>query len=899
MKTSILKSVSIIAILLGTSTFSQANSTYPYYGQDWQCDNCVLESSNYLTTNQYLISANKKFFVLMQNNGNFVIYKGSGPADNQGMVWASNTNRQTGDYFSAMQADGNFVIYNGTGPADNRGVVWAYNTVSTDAQRLVLLDNGRLVALDSLGQIVWSTDNLVDDSQAHQVPAKDESTSGTNISLQVEDFSLPTNFRSVVVTGLPKGVTVNGQALLPKLAKNGYMQIVDLDALRNGKLVLNVPDGFFGDIDLQVKTVYQGSSEIGIITRTNTVANLHYSIAPKQADFLFAQSGSLDFSTVIENVAYASEDQRYWGLRNGVDGQNKHIYSRTQSSEWQLVDGMLTDIGVDKAGNVWGLNASKQLYSRAGINGNWQLVDDQLRKITVQENGEVWAVHNNGTILTRPSNNTGSWQQVAFNDYALDVAMGPNGKIWIIGSNAAYRKNNGAEWEQFSSMPVIDSLSVDRSGRAWVTNKFNKHQYVLSSSDRQFRLQKNRYRTIKSTYGLDKSVPLDIIVSPKIVADSTVIISGIPNDVRLLDSSNNVLSTGGSVSLTQTQIKGLKFDLSDSTTDFYVGVELSSHYNGETIVASQQVFINNTEIERTVSGTQFSLFGTRGDFTVKRIGNSLEIRSKADTNQVTRLLMTSIDYIQFSDKLVSVSDFYSAYKVPASIDLNSGVVIVAGIPTGATVNNSIALGNGVYAIPAADIQNGELSIDYSSIEQNKDFDITIAMTTEESIATTFGTDVMKGARINGYANAKVYAEAGAEMSFNVGPDGVRAEARAYRKAGAIATIGGSFGVDGVATAEGEVNAGVYVEQEVAAQITANSTETSLGVNTGVQATVSAEYQLSVEADFFPGTRYKNLKFSYTKASKMKFLGRIKRQRQSSYRLHHEKYGQTELINESS
>ncbi|NRD72795.1 hypothetical protein HQQ94_05935 [Shewanella sp. VB17] len=947
MKKPILKSVSIIATLLGFSSFSQA-SVYQYYGENKQCDNCVLESSNYLANGQYLVSANKKFFVAMQGDGNFVIYKGSGPADNQGYIWASNTNRGAGDYFAAIQGDGKFALYNGTGPTDNRGTIWASNTTSTDAQRLVLLDDGQLVTLDKQGQKVWATkettagtdillqvedftlpngfssvevsglptgvtingqaqlptlgtdgyytqtvdlDTLKNDKltlnvvdgflgsihlevkTVYQISSEigvitgthtvanpryyiAPKLSGTNILLQVEDFSLPNNFRSVVVSGLPKGVTINGQALLPKLSKGGrYMQIVDLDALKNGKLFVNVPDGFFGDIDLQVKTVYQTSSEIGIITSTSTVATPHYSIAPKQADFLFAQSGSVDFSTVIENVVYASEDQRYWGLRNGVDGQNKQVYSRTQNSEWQLVDGMLTDIGVDKTGNVWGINANGQLFTRSGIEGNWLLVDDQLTSIAVQENGWVWGVKNNGAIYTRTSNVSEPWQSVPLDDSARDVAMGPNGSLWVIGYNGAYRKNNGAEWELFSSMPVIETLSVDSSGRAWVTNKFNKHQYVLSTSDRQFRLEKNRYRTIKSTYGFDKSVPVDIIVSPKIAADSTVTISGIPYDVRLLDSDNNVLSSGGTVSLTQTQVKGLIFDVSNSTADFYVGVELNSHYNGETVLVNQQVFINNTDIERTVSGTQFRMPGNRGDFTIKRIGNSLEISEKADTSKVTRLLMTSIDYLHFSDKLVSISDFYSRYKIPEAIDLNSGVVIVAGIPTGATVNNSIALGNGVYAIPAIDIQNGELFIDYSTIEQAKDFDIKIAMTTEASIETTFGTDVMKGARINGYANAKVYAEAGAEMSFNVGPDGVRAEARAYRKAGAVATVGGSFGVDGVATAEGDVNAGVYVEQEVAAQVTANSTETSLGVNTGVQATVSAEYQLSVEADFFPGTRY--------------------------------------------
>lgn len=75
----------------------------------------VLLPNEFLSTGDYLVSDNKRFFALMQSDGNFCIYRGSGPEDKQEYVfgiqhlWAQ---KPTGDaFFAVLQTDGNFCVY--------------------------------------------------------------------------------------------------------------------------------------------------------------------------------------------------------------------------------------------------------------------------------------------------------------------------------------------------------------------------------------------------------------------------------------------------------------------------------------------------------------------------------------------------------------------------------------------------------------------------------------------------------------------------------------------------------------------------------------------------------------------------------------------------------------------
>jgi hypothetical protein len=84
----------------------------------------ILKMGKIVTQGQYMVSASKTFFAIMQTSGNFCHYRGSGPADNKGLIWCSGTGDGPGQpYYAAMQRDGNFCVRRGTPTAD-RGSMW-------------------------------------------------------------------------------------------------------------------------------------------------------------------------------------------------------------------------------------------------------------------------------------------------------------------------------------------------------------------------------------------------------------------------------------------------------------------------------------------------------------------------------------------------------------------------------------------------------------------------------------------------------------------------------------------------------------------------------------------------------------------------------------------------------
>ena len=88
----------------------------------------VLQTGQFLAVGDYLVAGNRQFFVVMQDDGNLVVYRGSGPSDQRGFVWGSvqvgHYAPRPGSYFAVMQDDGNLVVYQGSGPSDQRSFVW-------------------------------------------------------------------------------------------------------------------------------------------------------------------------------------------------------------------------------------------------------------------------------------------------------------------------------------------------------------------------------------------------------------------------------------------------------------------------------------------------------------------------------------------------------------------------------------------------------------------------------------------------------------------------------------------------------------------------------------------------------------------------------------------------------
>jgi len=90
-------------------------------------------------------SCDGRFELIMQTDGNLVLYMGSAP------LWATRTNGKDG-YAMWMQTDGNFVLYN---PYET--ALWAAGTYGHAGATLHVQDDGNLVVYTSAAKAVWAS----------------------------------------------------------------------------------------------------------------------------------------------------------------------------------------------------------------------------------------------------------------------------------------------------------------------------------------------------------------------------------------------------------------------------------------------------------------------------------------------------------------------------------------------------------------------------------------------------------------------------------------------------------------------------------------------------------------------------------------------------------------------
>lgn len=105
-----------------------------------------LTAGQQLNVNDQLMSNNGKVKLVMQGDGNLVLYR----TDNNQALWASNT-WNTATNHAVMQGDGNFVGYDSSGRAH-----WATGTNGHAGAYVVLQDDGNLVVYNS-GVALWAS----------------------------------------------------------------------------------------------------------------------------------------------------------------------------------------------------------------------------------------------------------------------------------------------------------------------------------------------------------------------------------------------------------------------------------------------------------------------------------------------------------------------------------------------------------------------------------------------------------------------------------------------------------------------------------------------------------------------------------------------------------------------
>jgi len=108
----------------------------------------TMYASQVLNVWDTLTSPNNCFRLVMQDDGNLVLYRNS----NSQPIWASRTT-DTGTVRAKMQGDGNFVLYTNGNTAK-----WASNTSGKCGAKLVIQNDGNLVIYTAdTGSVAWAT----------------------------------------------------------------------------------------------------------------------------------------------------------------------------------------------------------------------------------------------------------------------------------------------------------------------------------------------------------------------------------------------------------------------------------------------------------------------------------------------------------------------------------------------------------------------------------------------------------------------------------------------------------------------------------------------------------------------------------------------------------------------
>jgi len=108
--------------------------------------NSMLKTNETLRKNQYLYSTNLKYQLIMQSDGNLVLYQVSPKK----ALWS--INKYGTDNYAVLQADGNFVVYSGAKKA-----LWATATNGKSEDRLTIQTDGNLVLYATNGTALWAS----------------------------------------------------------------------------------------------------------------------------------------------------------------------------------------------------------------------------------------------------------------------------------------------------------------------------------------------------------------------------------------------------------------------------------------------------------------------------------------------------------------------------------------------------------------------------------------------------------------------------------------------------------------------------------------------------------------------------------------------------------------------
>jgi hypothetical protein len=136
----------------------------------------TLSTDDYLSPGDFLVSDNGRFCGYMNFDGSFAVYWMDLPhepwnpksLDDPGFglrIWRTTPAQENIDAFLVVQGDGNVCTYRGTGPADNRGIIWQSQTtgLTPGPYHLVMQVDGNLCLYGQGQAFIWGIKVSVQD----------------------------------------------------------------------------------------------------------------------------------------------------------------------------------------------------------------------------------------------------------------------------------------------------------------------------------------------------------------------------------------------------------------------------------------------------------------------------------------------------------------------------------------------------------------------------------------------------------------------------------------------------------------------------------------------------------------------------------------------------------------
>ncbi|MEV4949066.1 trypsin-like serine protease [Streptomyces sp. NPDC053755] len=228
----------------------------------------VLKAGDTLRSGETISTTNAK--LVMQSNGDLVLYHRAGGENQGGALWISGTSGNPGAY-AKMQADGNFVVYKKDAQeTDPAGALWSSRTNGNPGARLALQPDANLV-LSTVTTTTGGTGVVKLLWQSDTSPRGDKLTPGAKLM----PGSWLTNGQTVLIMDIQGNALVreaaSGRELWGKYSWSWYSYLHMQD---DGNLVLYRADGGQGrGGDLWVTETWNGAGAYAALEGNSLVVH--------------------------------------------------------------------------------------------------------------------------------------------------------------------------------------------------------------------------------------------------------------------------------------------------------------------------------------------------------------------------------------------------------------------------------------------------------------------------------------------------------------------------------------------------------------------------------------------------------------------------------------------------